>query len=314
MKRILFIRSDRFGEFLLSLPAVKLVKENFPQSQIYLLAQRDNLELVRGVNFINRFIEYKQCLFNGYRGALRLAIILRRNKIDCVIIQNPKKEFHLAALLAAVPLRVGYDRKWRFCLNKKIEDNKFLEKKHEIEYNIDLVKSLCKNVFIPDIDFPQLPEKNFMFLNQVLDINKKYIIIHPFTSNPVKKVKSSFWRELINELKNNFDKEIILLGSRGEKKEAEFLSRECGVKNLAGYMGLKTLSGFLKRNCCLCIGLDSGPMHLGSALRISTVGLFRASSVARWRPRGSSSLVIEGKTDSEFKDKIKDIIAFAKHG
>ena len=52
LKRILIIRSDRFGEFLLSLAAVKLIKDNFSQSSVSLLAQRSNIELIRGINFI----------------------------------------------------------------------------------------------------------------------------------------------------------------------------------------------------------------------------------------------------------------------
>lgn len=199
MKKILFIRSDRFGEFLLSLPAIKLVKINYPQSKVYLLARKDNLKLIEGINFIDCFLEYKKDTFLGYKGAFRLAKILKRERIDCCIILNSKKEFHLASFLGGIPLRVGYDRKWKFCLNKKIKDNKFLADKHEVEYNIDLVSLICKKSFIPDISFPVDERNSIDFLKNNLDLSCKYLVIHPFSSNFFKRIDYEFWSELVSD-------------------------------------------------------------------------------------------------------------------
>jgi ADP-heptose:LPS heptosyltransferase len=127
IKNFLFIRSDRLGEFLLSLPAIKLVRINYPQSKIYLLARKENIKLIKDIYFIDYFLEYKEDIFESYKGAFELSnSILKKENIDCVISLNPKKAFHFASFLAKVPLRVGYDRKWGFCLNRKIKDKKYL--------------------------------------------------------------------------------------------------------------------------------------------------------------------------------------------
>ena len=162
IERIFIIRSDRFGEFLLNLPAIELIKKNFPKSTTYLLAQKQNVELIKGVDFVDRFIEYKSGYFSGFKGSLRLAAILKKEKIDCFVALNSKKEFHFAAYLAGVPLRIGYARKWGWCLNKKIEDKKHLEDKHEVEYNFsiphesigDYTKVTVK--FMPEVDLDAL--------------------------------------------------------------------------------------------------------------------------------------------------------------
>jgi ADP-heptose:LPS heptosyltransferase len=233
-KNIFIVRSDRFGEFLLSLPAIKLIKINFPDSKIYLLAQRNNIELIRGVSFIDEYIDYEEDLFRGYRGAYRIAKILRKEKIDCFVVLNPKKEFHLASLLAAVPLRLGYNRKWGFCLNRKIEDKKYLAQKHEAEYNFDLVKLICKDISAPSLDLPVDSADALGALSGHLNLSQKYIVIHPFSSNPLKQIEVAYWMNLVSALKEKRAGNIVLIGSKEERAESEVLAEKLNVKNITG--------------------------------------------------------------------------------
>lgn len=308
--KILFIRSDRLGEFLLSLPAVKLAKINYPQSKIYLLAQKINIGLIKDVGFVDYFLEYREDTLGGYKGAFRLASILKKEGIDCIVVLNPKKEFHLAAFLAKVPLRVGYSRKWGFCLNRKIKDEKFLESKHEMEYNIDLVSLICKKVFIPQIELNIDSKESLNFLNKDLDINNKYFFIHPFTSHSLKKIEDDFWVGLISRLTKKFSKEIVMVGSEREKRESMQFDNKPQVRNLVGKLTLRNLAALLKYNCELFIGLDSGPLHLSNLLNVPTVGLFRTSNPRRWGYSGTSALTIRGKNAEEFINQIDAIIAF----
>jgi ADP-heptose:LPS heptosyltransferase len=314
MKKILFIRSDRFGEFLLSLPAIKLVRINYPQSIFFLLAQKNNIELIKGIDFIDHFLEYKTDLFSGYKGAFYLASILKKEKFDCVIILNPKKEFHLASFLAKVPIRVGYDRKWGFCLNKKIKDRKYLQDKHEVEYNMDLVSLICKDRLRPGIDIPIDEEDSLDFLKNIIGLNRKYFVIHTFSSNPLKKIDYEFWKTLILRLRNKFKDDIILIGERNEEEEGRILEERLGIKSIVGRLSLRNLATFLKYYCKVFIGLDSGPMHLASFLGIPTVGLFKSSSSDRWAPFGKEILLVRGQYTNDFLGKIEDIASFISKG
>jgi heptosyltransferase-2 len=306
LKNIFFIRSDRLGEFLLSLFSIKLVKENYPYTKIYLLARKENIELVKGISFIDYFFEYKEDYFKGIKGAFHLAKLLRRENVDCIIILNPKKEFHFASFIAGVPLRVGYDRKWGFCLNKKIEDKKFLQKKHEVKYNIELVSLVCKEVFIPQIDLPVEKKDSLGFLKSDLDIEKDYFVIHPFSSHSSKKVEDQFWMKLTKELKEKFNKEIVLIGAREDIKEANVFATKMSVRSIVGKLNLKELATFLKYSCKVFIGLDSGPMHLASLLEIPTIGIFKITNPSRWAPFGERCLAIKW----EDKDIIGRIVGF----
>lgn len=311
MKRILCIRSDRFGEFLCSLPAIKLVRINYPQSIIYLLAQKSQIELVKGVDFIDYFFEYKEDMFCGYRGAVRLAKILRRENIDSVIILNPKKEFHLAPFLAGVPLRLGYDRKWGFLLNKKIGDKHCLELRHEKERNVDLVSLICERVFTPQVELSVEDKTKLEFLKDKVDLRKKYIILHPFTSHPLKEIEKDFWERLLSELKVHLPQEIVMVGDVEDKTKADVYKDKCQVKDLVGRMNLRELAVFIKHNCFIFIGVDSGPMHLASLLNVPVVGLFKTSSPLRWGPWSKETIVIKGNTTIDFIGEIEKIVSFA---
>ncbi|MFA5271415.1 MAG: glycosyltransferase family 9 protein [Candidatus Omnitrophota bacterium] len=309
-KNILFIRSDRFGEFLLSLPVIKLTKLNFPQSKIYLLAKKENIELINNVGFIDNFLEYTEEL-NWLKGTFKLSKILKKENIDCVVILNPKKEFHLAAMLAGTKQRIGYDRKWGFCLNLKIKDKKQECAKHEVEYNLDLISLLCPQISIPEVNLNAGSKDNLEFLKNDLDIKKKYIVLHPFSSNPGKKIEKEFWKNIITELKMQGKADIVVIGGPEELEESLVFAKDLAVKNITGKLKIRELASFLKHNCSVFIGLDSGPMHLASALKKPVVGLFNISNAKRWGPFNTKSLIIESNNLEGFMQKIDEIIKFA---
>jgi len=310
IKNVFFVRSDRLGEFILSLYAVKLVKLNYPDSKIYLLAKKDNIELVRGIDFVDYFFEYEDYVFGGLRGAFNLSGILRREKIDCVISLNPKKEFHLASLLAFVKQRIGYNRKFGFCLNRKIEDEKYKGVKHEVEYNLDLMRLLCKDIHTPKINLA-IDNSDTLKALDIIDLTKKYAVIHPFTSNPSKKIEDDFWMSLVNRLKNSCAKDVVIIGSKDEMSVSAELSKKFKIEDLTGKLSLRNLAAFLKYNCSVFIGLDSGPMHLASIIGVPVVGLFKTSNSKRWGPFNTQSLILENKSEEGLKQKIEDIIKFA---
>lgn len=310
MQRIFIVRSDRFGEFLLSLPAIKLIKQNFPKSEIYLLAQKQNIELIEGVDFIDRFIEYKTENFSGLKGSIHLAAILRKERIDCLVVLNPKKEFHFAGYLGGVPLRVGYSRKWGWCLNKRIEDKKHLEDKHEAEYNIELASLICDNPLVAEVNLRVDTRGSLDFLKEYLDISSSYLVVHPFSSNSLKKVYLKFWRSLISQLKEKGFENIVLIGEAGEKEEAEKLTAELGVIDLVGVLSLRNLAAFMQHNCLAFVGLDSGPMHLASLLKVPVVSLFTASNPKRWGPWQTNCLIFELKSEADSLTKVAEAINF----
>ena len=141
--KILFIRTDRLGETLLTLPAVVALKHALPGSSLTFLAHPAVAEVLVGLPELDAVLTDDASPSAPWWGrAMHLARRLRVLRFDAAVVSNPKKELHLAVFLAGIPVRVGYDRKWAWTLTHPLTDDKALGERHEVEYNLQLINRL----------------------------------------------------------------------------------------------------------------------------------------------------------------------------
>ncbi len=138
IKNILVVRNDRFGEFLLNIPAFRALKETFINANLIIAVDPYVRELAESIPFIDEAIEWSRGK-HPLLEKLRLIKLLKNRRIDMAVMLNPSKDLNIITRLAGIPIRVGYDRKWGFLLTHKMKDKKHLAEKHEIEYNLELV-------------------------------------------------------------------------------------------------------------------------------------------------------------------------------
>lgn len=303
INKILLIRSDRFGEFILTLPAMHAIRESFPKAEITLIANPYSAQLVKGSPDIDKIIEYGDPAQGSSMPAFRLIAKLRRIKFDAAVIFNPKKEFNILVFLAGIPVRVGYDRKWGFLLNKKIPDRKHLGLKHEVECNLDLASLLGievrQAVFSLGVEKTDADYIEGIFNREGL-VGSLLIAIHPWTSDPLKQWPIENFISLINKIKGRMNLRVILIGGKEEVPLAQAFIKEPGIDiiNLVGKISLRQLAALFKR-VSLLISNDSGPVHLAAAVGTKVIALFRSDIAGktsrRWGPYGSGHIVIESK-------------------
>jgi heptosyltransferase-2 len=297
IKNILILRNDRFGEFLLNIPALRAVKETFSNARIIAVVDTYTKELAQEIAFIDEIIEWakeKHSLIEK----LKLIGILKKRRIDLAIMLNPSKEFNILTYLSGIPVRVGYARKWGFLLNHTIEDKKFLGLKHEIKYNLELValigaKTENKTLSLKaDHDSISGLLKEYNITNQ-----DNLIAVHPFTSDPLKQWPINNFIELIKRLAR--ETKIIMVGGKEDSQKTGGLFdglTNYGLINLVGKTTLKQLAALLEM-CRLLISGDSGPVHLASCLGTPVLAIFRSDmpekSSKRWGPLTPRSVVIE---------------------
>jgi len=292
VKNILVIRNDRFGEFLLVIPALRALKEAHAKGKLTLAVNPQVKELaglIEGVDEVFVWDELKRDL--------------RRRKFDLCVIFNPAKEAHIAAFLSGIPVRVGYDRKWGFLLTHKIKDTKHLGNRHEVVCNLELVDSIGAKTADKSISLNKIPAQNFSEYSGA-------IAIHPFTSDPVKQ-----WpvERFIGLAKRLAPFKVVLVGKTEDQEQFQPGNSPLGVINLINKTSLVELAQVLKQ-CKLLITCDSGPMHLAAAVGIPVVALFRndlpGKSAQRWGPWGEGHRIIEkaGLKDIE----IEEVLAAVK--
>ena len=296
MSKILAFRNDRMGEFLLTIPALRALHETFGE-RITLVVDdylRDLARCVEGVDEVLCWRNEKHFLsqIRNFSKSLRRCF-------NIAVIFNPTKEAHLISFLARIPLRVGYDRKWGFLLNRKIPDRKDLGIKHEVEYNLELVgligaKTENKSLKI-EIPPDKLREAQEMLQRQ--GIFDSYIVIHPFASYPPKQWPLERFLEVIKDTSVKIN--IVVIGGKENifyREQFKNLSRQKQVAVLIGKTDLLQLAGILSGAKCL-ISNDSGPVHLASAVGTRCIVLFDNSvpsrSPRRWSPWGEGHIVIQ---------------------
>lgn len=321
IKRILVVRNDRFGEFLLNIPALRALKETFPSASITLVAKPGVKELVEDSIYIDEIIidDFSDKL--NFWMLLRLVSQLGKQNFQMAVMLNPCKIFNLITFFAGIPIRVGYKRKWPFFLNKKIKDKKFEAKKHEVEYNLELVSLVGAKTNDLQITLPlrknDLIKVDEFLVNQILN-SDKLIAIHPWTSDEKKHWPLSNFITLINLLTALPNLKIALIGG---KENLDLISDDhfnikASVVDLVGKLTLRQSSCLLAKCKCL-ISADSGPVHLAAASGIPAIVLFRsqppAVSAKRWGPWGKGHVIIQKEnvqdiTPGEVFDKIKELL------
>ena len=76
MKEFLIFRTDRVGDLLFSLILIKIIKSNYPNSQITLVASEKNFEYAKTFKLIEKIIILK----NNFFSKIKLIFKLRKNR------------------------------------------------------------------------------------------------------------------------------------------------------------------------------------------------------------------------------------------
>lgn len=318
IRKILAVRNDRFGEFLLNIPAFKALKQSYPEAALTLIVDPYVQELTQCLDFIDEVLIWE----NKKHTIPEVASFsnkLRRKGFDLCLIFNPSKEFNLISFLAGIPIRVGYARKWGFLLNKKIKDDKYLGLKHEVEYNLELAKLAGAKI-----------EDKKIYLNidtniadNFIDLcdNKTLVAIHPWASDAIKQWPIDKFCGLVEKLTEESGIMVILVGGPDEAaiSQGSFagFQENNKVVDLTGKTSLKELAAVLKK-CKLLVSADSGPMHLAAAVGTKVIAIFRndiiGKTTKRWGPWGQNHTIIEspgldnisvGEVFKEVKEKIR---------
>jgi len=302
MKNFVVMRTDRIGEVLLSTITVDSIRRAHPEARITFVTSEYSRGIVEGREDVEEVITVDTANKDKWLlKAVRLSGLLRKKRFDTAIILNPHKLLHTACFLAGIPQRVGYDRKWGFLLNKKINDQRARGEKHEIEYTMDLLQGLGIDTTAPAprlvIDGEAERSIKDLLCKMKIYPDKPLIIVHPGSSNPAKMWPKKQYAKLIRRIRSVLDCHIAMIGDEEEKGLVGEVINEIGVDilDLSGVFDIKKLAAFFKK-ADLFIGNDTGPMHMAAALGVPVVAIFGRNipgvSPVRWRPWGEKHTVL----------------------
>ncbi|MCX5706044.1 MAG: glycosyltransferase family 9 protein [Candidatus Omnitrophica bacterium] len=296
--KILVFRNDRFGEFLLNIPAIRALKVSNPGCRLTLVVDPYVLALAQCIEGVDEVIGWKNCR-HGFAEVFKFSKELKAKNFDLCVAPNPSKESHIISFLAGIPVRLGYDRKWGFLLNKKAKDKKALGEKHEVQYNLDLVRLVGATT--QDLGL-SLSLNNDIIISYIkglgLGNRENLVAVHPWTSDLVKQWKPDRFRSLVEKLISELKLKIVIVGDKVEAARSRdlFSGIRENIIDLSGNTDLVQLAAVLK-NSRLLISGDSGPVHLACCVGTPVLALFRndlmGKTARRWGPWARNCAVIE---------------------
>lgn len=302
-KNILIIRTDRMGDVVCSTPAIKALRDHFPESKITLLVSSRTKDIVVGNPYLDEVIEEDRSRqHKGFWGTLRLILQLRRRKFDLAIVYHTKRRTNWIAFCAGIPRRLGYkNNKLGYLLTDPIKDDRHLGIKHEVEYCLDLLKAIGVEEASKDFFVAVNPEaqdwlKRFL-INHRITPQDRVIVIHPGASDLARCWPHQQFAELIERILKSYPAYIVLIGDNNIKDVWEKLIKERGIPviNLLGQTKMVELISLIKR-ANLLVSNDSGPVHLASGLGTPVVDIFVRNQPGinpeRWGPFGPFAKVV----------------------
>jgi len=266
---ILLIRFKAIGDVVLTLPAVNVVRENFPGAHIAFFTIRENAPLLRGFREVDEVIALdRAALKNPLRAAPEFFGLVRRlraGKFSTVIDLQGYGETAWLTRLTGARERWGtvYGRGREWAYTRGLARN---EKLHPADWNLFLLRECglkvgaIKNQFSLPADALAAAKK--IFADNHLDGSKPTLFLQPFTSSPHKDWPLENYLAVARHWRAR-GVQVVFGGGSGDVA-ALAPARAEHFPVLAGVPLLVT--GGLMQLSTLVLGGDTGMLHLAIAL------------------------------------------------
>lgn len=284
--KILIRATNWVGDAIMALPALRAVRNRFPEAEIAVLARPYVADIYHEQEICNQLIQYDSQARNaGILGRERLAAELRAQKFDlALLLQNA---FDAAWLVwrAGIPERIGYARDGRsFLLTKAIPVPKTGEiPPHEKFYYLELLRRAGWIESLPDESRIALNvsessgrhAQEFLAQSGVRPNSLRIAIGAGASYGSAKCWPPSRFAKLANRLQSECDADVILFGTAAEAAVTHAIS--CQLQrppiDLTEKTSVAQLPALLSQ-CHLFIGNDSGAMHVAAGVGLPVIAVF----------------------------------------
>jgi len=304
-RNILIVRTDRIGDVVLTLPLARLIKKHYPNSKVTFLVRDYTKSILNNHPFIDDTIILKEK--DGNVVFFDNLATISSHKFDVCIVVYPNFITSLLVFLSGIKKRVGTGYRWySFLFNEKLFEHRKYAQKHELEYNVNLLKKLDieEDISIENVKYDLIVENSLLKKIQTqlteidIDLQKQFIVVHPGSKGSSMDLPIAKFKELVKKLSDD-NLTILLTGSTAEVEICNQLVINDKVKNLAGKFNLDELIALISK-ADVFISNSTGPMHIAAALGKITVGFYPkivSCSKERWGPYTANKLVYVPQID-----------------
>jgi ADP-heptose:LPS heptosyltransferase len=268
---LLITRHDKIGDFVVTLPLFKAIKEQYPNTKLTALVSRVNFDFAKTIDFIDDVILFDK---NDLKATLEK---IKEKKFDASISCYIDTTLGKLLFKSRIKKRVAPATKIaQLFFNKRVTQRRSQVLKTEWQYNLDLAKEL-----FPDIKLE--------FSRPLLDIKtqkEKKVIFHPgFGGSSDGNLSLDDYINLARSISKS-SYEIVFSFGPDDGKSKEYIENhlDFDVKLFDSKISLYEFTKYLASSY-LFVSTSTGPMHLAGATNTKTLSFFGNTTFAsakRW--------------------------------
>ncbi len=323
--RILIIQLGDIGDVVLSLPALRAVREAYPEAAVAVLLREGNGALLAAESSPPKIFEVRRKGRGDFAGRLtapvKLIRALRRERFDMVFDLRGDERGGYMAFSTGAPVRAAeYYNHLPWVRNRLFTHLAALPGEGPADGATEQYLRLLRAFGIETGD--AVPELHLSaeVSRRAADIlagegiplgtgeerggtaaprgSDRWVTMNPFSRWSYKEWGSEKWVTIIDWLWRDFAMATVIVGSAQERKRAADLICAGSGKayNLAGRTTLAELAGVIQQSR-LHIGVDSAAPHIAAAVATPTVTLYGPSDWRYWAPPGKHHRIVTSDMD-----------------
>jgi heptosyltransferase-3 len=279
--KILVIRGGAIGDFILTLPVLAALRQQFPATQLEVLGYPNIAELARlgGHASEVRAIEARDMAsFFAKGGVLSTELAEYFGSFDIIVsyLYDPDKIFEdNVARCSEAQFIAGPHRP---------DDTKSI---HATEVFLKPLERLA--IFEAD----RVPKLEVKPLFETSTSTGRWLAMHPGSGSERKNWPENKWVELICHLVEKTHLNLMVVGGEAERDRLERLAKPIPSTRLKLMQSvpLPELAQWLA-SCTGFVGHDSGISHLAAAVGVRSLILWGDTDEAVWRPQGQQLTIV----------------------
>ena len=294
LQRILCLRLERIGDFLMTLPALDALRAAAPSARIDLVVGSWNRELAEACSSVDRVETLdtgwlaRGAAGSGMAGILRRAAGWRAREYDLAINFEPDIRTNIALAASGARWTAGYASAGGGALLDVALD--YDTRAHTAANALALVEAVAGAPGGTARALSLRPERvqEAARLLAGAPAGVPRIGIHVSGGRLVKQWPPERFADAAAALSGDRGATIVLTGSAEDRPYVDRVKQAlpaAAVIDVAGRADLPTLAAVLARLDVL-LTADTGPMHLAHAVGTPVVAIFGPSDPARYGPRG----------------------------
>lgn len=298
IRSILVVRQhDQLGDFLLSTPVLRALREHFPAARIGLVVREYFGEIGLLIPFVDDVLVFRERVFRWSWNDGRAFVRALRGHWDLAIVLNTVSHSltsDVLAHLSGARFVLGSEGRLFRGSSRNFLYNLLAPEcpagRHQTQCNLDIVRHIGVDTgdYSPKVTFSESESRSARADLEAMGFRPHLpaIAMHLGAGKEPNRWPVTRFAELARSLTGSWHVQIVLFWGPGEGDLRTRFAACAGIYALdAGHPTLRKLAAYCAQ-CAVIVCNDTGIMHLAAASGVPVVAVFGPTDPDEWKPLG----------------------------